>query len=268
MVLKENRKRADRVSIVHGRFEMWARSLRGYPQPEHAMEYRRIVYEETCLRCGIFDRQVAPFRFKKSGRSSPSGLTQLNWVFDAFFLPPAIAEEVLKAGITGVSIGPALDHGTGAELTDRVQLLLPTIIACAETSRLPTVTCRPENEEVVALRARFAEQKSLSEQRNMCHLSPALEEKLRTERERFAALPYCGRLKHHAPTSLALIGNILAENTPDLFQTAEWFGSGGSAFRLTIASERFISLIRQRRWKGFVFHRVNQSGWSERTSKS
>jgi hypothetical protein len=229
------------------------------------MEYRRIVYADTCLRCGIFDSQVAPFRLKKSGRSSPSGLTQLNWVFDAFFLPPAIAEEVLKAGITGVSVGPALDHRTGAELTDRVQLLLPTIIACAETSRLPTVTCRPENEEVIALRARFGEQKSFSERPNMCLLSPTVQEKLRTDRERFAVLPYCGRVKYHAPTSLALIGNALPGDMPDLFQTAEWFGSGGSAFRLTIASERFVGLIRQQGWKGFVFHRVNQGEWSERT---
>jgi hypothetical protein len=85
------------------------------------------------------------------------------------------------------------------------------------------------------MRARFEEQRSSSERPNLCLLSPTLQEKLRADRERFAALPYCGRVKYHAPTLLALIGNALPEDTPDLFQTAEWFGSGGSAFRLTVA---------------------------------
>lgn len=96
-----------------------------------------------------------------------------------------------------------------------------------------------------------------SERSNLCLLSSTLQEKLRTGRERFAALPYCGQVKCHAPTSLALNGNALPEDTPDLFRTAEWFVSGGNPFRLTIASERFVGLIRQRSWKGFVFHRVN-----------
>ena len=127
---KESLQRADRDSILHGRFEMWARSLRGYPQPERDMEYRRIVYADKCLRCGIFDGQVAPFRLKKSGRASPSGLIQLNWVFDAFFLPPAIAEELLKAGITGVSVGQrsiitrVLNSQTGCNCCFRPSLLV------------------------------------------------------------------------------------------------------------------------------------------------
>src|SRR5262245_53037953 len=110
MAPRESVQLDDGDSTVHGRFEMWARSLRGYPQPERDMEYRRVVYADKCLRCGIFARQIAPFRLKKASRSSPSGLIQLNWVFDAFFLPPAIAEELLKAGITGLTIGSALDH--------------------------------------------------------------------------------------------------------------------------------------------------------------
>jgi hypothetical protein len=52
---------------------------------------------------------------------------------------------------------------------------------------------------------------------------------------------------------------------PDLFQTAEWFGSGGSAFRITLASDRFVNLVQEHRWKGLVFHSAGHSGWSERT---
>ena len=259
--VNENAKRPEIGSPRAGWFQMSASSVRGYPQPEHQFGYRKIVYREVCFRCGMFERQIAPFRFKKS-IDMPSGFTQLGWVHDAFFVRPEILEEITKAGITGVSAGPAVYHSTGEECADRVQLLIPTVIACAETSRLPTVTCRPDNEEVVALREKFAKRKPLSERRA---LPPELEEHLRKWKEKFAAIPYCGRVKYHPPTSLALIPGRLTD-APDLFQTAEWFGSGGSAFRLTLVSDRLANFVREHRWKGLEFYRADQDGWSERTS--
>jgi hypothetical protein len=141
--------RADEKQIGSWWFHMSARSTRGYPQPEAELEYREIMYAERCMRCGIFDRQMAPFRFKKKV-GAPSGFTSLGWVYDAFFVPPAIIEEISNAGITGVSSGPAVYHATGNLCVDRAQLIIPTIIACVETSHLPTVTCRANNEEAVA----------------------------------------------------------------------------------------------------------------------
>src|SRR6266496_2076353 len=246
-------------------FSVGVRGHCGYPQPEKNSQYLRMVYAGTCMRCGRFDRQIAPFRFKKSGRASPSGFTQLNWVYDAFFIPLSLAEEITKAGITGVSFRPAVFYSTNAECPDRLQMVVSTIIACAETSRLPTVTCQPENEEVISLRAMFAKWDELHKREGPPVLSPELQEKMRRERERIAAIPYRGRVKFHPPTALALITDNLRD-APDLFQTAEWFGSGGSAFRLTLASERFVNLVQERRWKGLVFQSARQSGWSERTS--
>lgn len=97
-------------------------------------------------------------------------------------------------------------------------------------------------------------------------LPSEVQEPLRKERERIAAIPYCGKKKYHVPTSLALIPGSLCD-APDLFKTAEWFGSGGLAFRLTLASERFVNLVRERRWKGLLFNSVRQSGQSERRVK-
>jgi hypothetical protein len=228
-------------------FSIGARGNSGYPQPEKNFQYLKMVYTGTCMRCGIFDRQIAPFRFKKSGRASPSGFTQLNWVHDAFFVPPSLAEEITKAGITGVSFRPAVFHRASVVCPDRMQMVVFSIISCVEISRLPTVTCRPENEEAVSLRAMFAKWDELHKQ------------------VRIAAIPYCGRVKFHPPTKLALIPDKL-KDAPDLFQTAEWFGSGGNAFRLTLASERFVKLVRERRWKSLAFHSASQRGWSERTS--
>ena len=247
-------------------FQMSAKAWHGYPRPggltnPHA--YKSVVYHTVCLRCGIHEGQAAPFRFAKSDQKEPSGFTQFSWVSDAFFLRRDIAQEILNHGITGVSFGPALDHRTGVELTDRLQMLFSTIIACVETSQLSTVTCRPENEEVVAFRERFPEQPTLPEDgENRCILSPKTERLLRWAR----ALPYCGRVKYHPPTSVALIsGNF--KGAPDLFQTSEWFGSGAAATRLTMASQRFVNLVRERRWKGLVFDRLRQSGLSERDFK-
>jgi hypothetical protein len=240
--------------------QMCARSIRGYPQPEADFEYRRIVYAEPCMRCGIFERQIAPFRFRKMS-GTPSGFTQFNWVCDAFFAPPKIADDVLKSGITGMSLGPAVHHPGGEKREDVVQLLIPTIIGCVETSHLPVVTCRPNNEEAVALRAQIAKRSSPSN--NV--LSPELREYFRKQRERMSAIPYCGRIKHHPPTSVALVRDHLA-SAPDLFQTAEWFGSGAAAFRLTIASQRFANLVRERHWKGLDFRDASLSGYSERNS--
>jgi hypothetical protein len=52
--------------------------------------------------------------------------------------------------------------------------------------------------------------------------------------------------------------------TPDVFQSAEWFGSGACAFRLTLASRRFADLVRERGWKGLEFREVRQGGFSLR----
>ncbi len=239
-------------------FQMSARSHRGYPQPEAGFEYLKIVYEKPCLRCGIFERQKAAFRFKKS-IGAPAGFTQLTWVYDAFFAPPSVVAEIMKAGISGVSPGPAVFHRSGEECSDRVQLLIPTVIPCLETSLLPTVTCQPDNEEARAIRALFPKQQTSSAKA----ISPELEEHFRKERERLTAIPYCGRVKRHPPTSIALIPDHV-KGAPDLFQSEEWFGSGACAFRLTFASERFTNLVRERGWKGLEFHIAPEMGFSDR----
>ena len=156
------------------------------------------------MRCGIFERQKAPFRFKKAS-GSPAGFTQLTWVYDAFFAPPNVVEEIMSAGISGLSPGPAVFHPSGKECSDRVQLLIPTAISCVETSLLQTVTCQPANEEARAIRALFVKQPSSPRK----SFSPELEEHFRKQRERLAAIPYCGRVKHHPPTSIALIPDHL-----------------------------------------------------------
>jgi hypothetical protein len=216
--------------------QVLARGHHGYPQPEDS--YLKFVYRDFCARCGIHGPQIAPFRLKRTRRAPHSSFVQLNWVFDVLFVHPEVALELAGAGISGISFGPALAHGTGDELKDRLQLLTSTVISCLETSRLPTVTCRPGNEES---RLKFM-----------------------GGRKRYnTSTPYCGRVKYHPPTSLALKSDALA-NPPDLFQTKEWFGTGGMAYRLTLCSTRFAEFVRLRGWRGLEFRTVQRHGWSER----
>jgi hypothetical protein len=215
--------------------QVLAQGHHGYPQPEN--DYYNFVYATFCLRCGVHGSQRAPFRVRRGRLAPHSSFAQMNWIFDAFFVHAEVAMELAGSGIYGVSFGPVLDHRTGDELQDRRQLLTSAVISCVETSRLPAVTCRPDNEEskwnIVAGRTRYNE-----------------------------STPYCNNLKHHAPTSVPIRIDAIG-NAPDLFQTAEWFGSGGEAHRLTLCSERFAELVTSRGWRGLEFRNVQDGGRSE-----
>lgn len=223
-------------------FQVLAKAHQGYPQPENG--YKAITYANCCPRCGIHDGQIAPFRFQTNFLARHT-FHQLNWVFDALFVNGDLANDLEEAKIRGVSFGPILDGRTKSVLPDRGQLLFSEVIPVAETSLLPTVTCRPQNEEAA----------TLVEKGRSAFLSRM--------QEKYGDAPYCGRIKYHSPTKLALHEDKVV-GAPDLFQTAEWFGSGAGAFRLTIASERFVELVNRRRWDGLEFRKTQLNGLSER----
>lgn len=201
----------------------------GYPQPEDEFQHR--VYDPNgyCDRCGIHPTQRAPFRFK----SEPKGLDsflQLNWVFDEFFVVPEVRTLFTDAGVTGVGYGPCIHHSSGRRLYSRTQLLLPNVLRSGlETTQLNTVTCRPDNEE-----------------------GPV---KANLGRLRYADdYPYCGRVKYHWP--------LLGQNTyaaevfsgaPDIVKSHEWFGSGGSASREVLVSQRVCRLVLDHKLRGVSF---------------
>jgi hypothetical protein len=51
------------------------------------------------------------------------------------------------------------------------------------------------------------------------------------------------------PPTLRVRAAALADAS-DLAHTAEWFGSGGSAFRPVVASEGVATLAQNRKWRG------------------
>ena len=216
----------------HDWFVVYAQGHHGYPQPEESWADQ--VYPLHCPSCGMHGPQIGDFRFRGSNRAAHSHFRQPNWVFDVWFVPANVEESLLESGLSGFTFRAALDHRSGRPLEHTRQLVVTTTIGGADTSRLPTVTCKRDNEE--------------------SHLPLAR-----------SGGPYCGTVKHHPPTSL-VIPAVSLEGAADVVQTADWFGSGASAHQITIASQRFRELVAQQGWRGLEFKPVAHAGKSIRAA--
>lgn len=97
-------------------------SQKGYPQPVDDFGYLSASYDltEYCSICGIGKKQRAPFRMNGEPKWGKQRILQLNWVYDEYFVPPAIWENSFHP--FGVKRFPVLDHRTGDELQSVVQL--------------------------------------------------------------------------------------------------------------------------------------------------
>lgn len=220
-------------------YAVYAKGQHGYPH-QGAVAYRRLTYEGTCTRCGIHGPQVQPFVVRAPLRAAHSHFLQLNGAFDAFFALVAVVEAIHSSGLTGVTFGPIVRAKDAKPFEERQQLHFTTVVPCLEVSRLPTVTCRENNEESHV-------------QRNVGVRTGATD---RTS---------CRRVKYHPPTEIGLVESHLS-GAPDVFQTEEWVGSGARAYRLTIASRRFVALAVANGWRGLRFEPAVVGGRSRRVA--
>jgi hypothetical protein len=201
----------------------------GYPQPEDHFQYQVYDADGYCDRCGIHPTQSAPFRFRSElqGRDS---FRQLNWVFDEFFVTPEVSELFADAGVTGVEYGPCIHHSSGRRLESLSQLVIPNVLpAGLTTTELNRVTCKSNNEEGPV---------------------KAYGGRLRYPPD----YPYCGRVKYHWP----LLGQTtyaaeIFGDAPDIVKSHEWFGSGGSASREILVSQKVCRLIIDHKLRGLSF---------------
>src|SRR6185369_4751342 len=134
--------------------------------------------------------------------------------------------------ITGVAFGPAVHNKTGRALETIQQLMVLSVLSAAlDVVGLQPVTCKPDNEEGPPWygggQPRFPPD-----------------------------TPYCGRVKYHWPIApgfqmlpLRFRPQALA-SAPDVVKSFEWFGSGGSASRAVLVSERVVEAIEKYRWRG------------------
>lgn len=206
----------------------------GYPQPEDDDGYIGATYESesSCPTCGIGKVQVAPFRLRNEPKTSHSQFLQLNWVFDELFVRGAVRDDLESAGVTGIDFLAPVLHKRNAPSEQIVQMRVQTVLVDAlDITGFQPVTCKPMNEEW-----------------HSSKWSPPEKENDR---------PHCGRVKYHAmhrgPFRFAREAFIGA---PDLVKSAEWFGSGRSAFRMIIASQRFRQIVTAAKWRGLGFEPI------------
>ncbi|MEG3788986.1 hypothetical protein V1318_02505 [Lysobacter sp. CCNWLW3] len=211
-------------------FDMGAKGHHGYPQPENS--WANQTYNGHCDCCGVYESQAASFRFRKSNRASHSHFRQLNWVFDAWFVTPEVESVLRQNRITGIDFCDALGHQSGLPLEHLRQLVITGVTEGVDTSELPTVTCKPFNEEADSYSAPLNS-------------------------------PFCGTVKYHPPTSIVIPEQALLD-TPDLSLTTTWFGSGFGAWHYTIASRKFYDLVQAHGWRGLELSPILHSGHSRR----
>jgi hypothetical protein len=205
-------------------YKLYATGHFGYPQPEDTYAFQ--TYDSAyCDRCGSGGAQRNPFRLRSEPKARHSQFLQLNWVFDEFFVRPEVVTGLKEAGTTGVVFVPALHNRTGRVLETIQQLVVLSVLPAAlDVVGLRPVTCKPDNEEG----------------------SPWYG----GGQPRYPPdYPYCGRIKYHWPKTLRFRPQSFALAT-DIVKSFEWFGSGGSASRAILVSERVVGTIEKHRWRG------------------
>ncbi len=204
----------------------------GYPQPED--DYHDATYDlsDFCRICAIGGVQNAPFRLRAEPRATRRQFMQLHWVFDEFFVQDEAREGLSASDLTGFRLRPAVLHGSDRAV-DRVEQMevLGVLPPALDPAGLQTVTCRPQNEE----------------------WHPGL----RLGDAELGGDPYCGRVKYHAMHRGPLRFDRQAfAGAPDVVKSYEWFGSGESAFRQVIASQRFRRVVTEAKWRGLGFEPI------------
>ena len=64
----------------------------------------------------------------------------------------------------------------------------------------------------------------------------------------------CDHVKHNAiQRGMTKFTEQVLDGQPDVIYTNEWFGSGHQAFRLILASSRFVKVFMDNKWKGLSF---------------
>jgi rRNA maturation protein Nop10 len=112
----------------------------GYPQPnEDVFGYREATYDvsEYCPQCGTGLKQKAPFQMKAEPKWGRNGILQLNWIFDEYFVTPAIWAKVFEPH--GVGYRQVLST-KGVELKTVMQLIVAEEIDVI-TEGLPIERC-------------------------------------------------------------------------------------------------------------------------------
>jgi hypothetical protein len=207
----------------------------GYPQPEDDLGYLKLTYEPNigCPTCNIGISQNNPFRFRTEPKAKNSQFLGLNWIFDQIFVREEVKAEFEKNGITGINFSRPIFHKSEKEMETIYQLHVDTILPEALIGNNLTVEkCEyPTDKKMLKF--------------------------LKANGSKLVEGPFCGELKYNFPQGQKLrFDKEVFNNLPDFVRTNEWFGSGGSANRPILISEKVKNLIELNKWRGAFLDQV------------
>lgn len=196
-----------------------------YPQPENEFGYRRATFNlnNFCENCGIGKHQNAPFRLKTMPKQYNSQFWGLHWEHDAIFVRNETRSLLDAENIKGISFSRPVLNKNDQEVKDLWQMHIQTELeAGLDSHNLLTEICE------------YADHKESREDIKLVH--------------------YCGRIKYNFPHRGGITINELAfQNMPDIVRSHEWFGSGGMALQLPIASKRVKEIVEKNKLRGLTF---------------
>lgn len=98
----------------------------GYPHPKNDFRYTDVVYDVYCSSCGVYGKQIAPFRIQKIPQWKKNfDWFSINWVFDVSFVNRELYLKHLAP--LGIDFWPVIDHKDDSIIEHIVQLKLPFI---------------------------------------------------------------------------------------------------------------------------------------------
>jgi len=208
----------------------------GFPQPENDFGYLDKTYDRStaCLTCNSGLIQKDEFRFRSEPKAKRSQFLGLNWVFDQIFVRQAVKDIFEQEGITGLVFSQPVINKTGLPITGLYQLRVDSLL----TNGLLTDNLKQE----------------------VCELpsDKSILKFLKANSSKLAEGPFCGQTKYNFPQGnncIKLKADAL-DNKTDFFRLNYYFGSGGSANRPIIISDRVQQIIEREKWRGAFLQQI------------
>ena len=208
----------------------------GYPQPESDFGYINKTYDtiSACPTCNIGLKQKDEFRFRSEPKAKHSQFLGLNWVFDQIFVRQLVKDIFENEKITGLSFSQPVINKTGLTVEGLYQLRVDNLISSGLlTENLKTEVCKLQKDKSTL---KF----------------------LKANNSKLADGPFCGQVKYNFPQgdNHLKIKSAAFEGKTDFIRLDYWFGSGGSANRPILVSERLKHLIDRQKWRGAFLQQI------------
>ena len=207
----------------------------GYPQPEDS--YFEATYDQTqgCSTCQIGKKLKNEFRFQSDPKSKHSQFLGLNWIFDEIFVRDIVKCTFEEERVSGIRFTHPILHKTDHPIETLYHMHVDTIL--------------PPSLQPNGLKKEICEMPK----------DPSKVRFLEAMGSKLVNGPFCGSEKYNFPRGenevITMSGSAFS-STPDIVRMNEWFGSGGTASRPILLSERVKEIVDRMKWRGLTFRPI------------